>query len=1081
MRISIHLKIALLLLFTMSSSVASLADVPSITVTLNGTGEMSGDIAFNYLIVDSDSLEVGLLVEFDIGTGFRAATITGTVNNIAPAGYSGSLVWNSLSDANGIDLSNAILRIIPSNSNGSGSPGESAAFHLDNNEPPFVSIETPEGELSGNITISYQLSDSESDVLTLVGEYSVDGIWNPALTQTGITSNNYSGSLTWNSLTELQGKDDEDVQFRITVVDIDTGNTATTLPFHVDNNSLPSVSISTPTGELSGDIIISYQLADIENDVLALIGEYAINGIWSLALTKTGITSNNYSGSVTWNSLTELQGIDDEFVQFRITVADIDPGTTATTSPFHVDNNSLPSVSIFTPTEESSGNIAISYQLTDIESDVLTLIGEYAVDGIWNPALTQTGITSNDYSGSLIWNSLLNLPGIDDTDIMFRITVKDNDTGNTSATSSFHVDNNNPPFISATGPVGVFRGPALINYNLLDDETDVLGILIEYSINEGDSWNIASITGDTSNITNYISTVTWNSLIDIPLFDGVAQFRLTPHDNDRGFAAIVPLTIDNIGLPEVSVITLFPSEITGDQPFTFQIIDKESDVVFLDIEFRKNNSPSWTPALVVGETNSLFPDKYTGTLIWQTDSTGQFPHEDRFRVEFRIRATDEHIGVWTEMPLLHIDNNEIPKVLTIPTIPPPDTITGKIDLLLEISDREGDILGIRIQSSRNGGIIWKTGHALGESSGLLPSNYTPTSIWDSVLDIGFTLGATTRLRFAAFDNDRSGFVETNDFIVYNIVGDFTGDNKIDFEDISGFVDTWVNQDTVRETGPTDSIPPFLSVQKDGTIDFEDMMSFILMWNWSYNENNASLSKQIVNYRNGSSEHPIIITEKGEYDQMSALYFSIPKLENVWSARLLLSYDESGINIRDISLNDKYGENRETLFIKRTENPKGYAEIILAPLDKKPLSDWRHDIFNVVLSSDKDGYSGNVTIAYDLRDINGYVLSSGVFEHTLEIVSAIPKTYSLHNNYPNPFNPVTTIEFDLPVSGRVNLKIFNLLGEEVATLLEDELAAGRHVVKWEGLNSAKQSVSSGVYFYSIKTGSFNAVKKMLLIR
>jgi len=978
LRISIHLKIALLLLFMMLNPAASFADLPSITVSLNGTGEMSGNITFNYLILDSDSLEVNLLVEFDIGTGFSAATITGSVSNIAPAGYSGSLVWNSISDADGIDLSNAIIRITPSNSNGSGSPGESEAFHLDNNEPPFASVETPVGELSGNITISYQLSDSESDMLTLIGEYFISGIWNPALTQTGITSNNYLGSVTWNSSADLQGIDDEIVQFRITVIDNDTGNTATTSQFHVDNNSLPSVNIITPAGE-------------------------------------------------------------------------------------------------------SSDNITISYQLTDIESDVLTLIGEYSVDGIWNPALTQTGITSDDYSGSLIWNSLLNLPGIDDTDILFRLTVKDNDTGNTSSTTPFHVDNNNPPFISATGPVGVFRGPALINYSLFDNESDVLGLLIEYSVNEGSSWNIASITGDSSNITNYISTVTWNSLIDIPLFDGVAQFRLTPHDNDRGSAAIVPLTIDNIGLPEVSLVTEFPPEITGDQPFTYQIIDHESDSVFLDIEFRKNNSPSWTSALIVGQINTLFPNKYTGTLIWQTDSTGQFHHEDRFRVEFRIRARDEHLGVWSESFILHIDNNELPKLLTIPTIPPPDTITGKIDLPLVVSDREGDTLAIRIEFSRNGGINWRGGNEFGESSGLLPSNYTPTTIWDSVIDIGFTLGAATRLRFAVADNDRTGFVATNEFIVYNIVGDFTGDNKIDFEDISGFVDTWANLDTVRETGPTDSIPPFLSVQKDGKIDFEDMMSFILMWNWSYTENNVSLSKQTAEYRNANSDHPIIINEKSENDVASALYFSILDLENVWSAKVLLSYDESGIKIRDISLTDEYDENRENLFIKRYENSKGNAEIILAPLDKRPLSDWKRDFFKVILASEKDGYSGIVSIAYDLRDINGKVLSSGVFEHTLEIASTLPESYSLHNNYPNPFNPVTTIEFDLPVSGKVNLKIFNLLGEEIATLLEEELAAGRHVVRWNGLNNAKQSVSSGVYFYSITTGSFNAVKKMVLIR
>ncbi|TFB13661.1 T9SS type A sorting domain-containing protein [Candidatus Marinimicrobia bacterium MT.SAG.4] len=62
-----------------------------------------------------------------------------------------------------------------------------------------------------------------------------------------------------------------------------------------------------------------------------------------------------------------------------------------------------------------------------------------------------------------------------------------------------------------------------------------------------------------------------------------------------------------------------------------------------------------------------------------------------------------------------------------------------------------------------------------------------------------------------------------------------------------------------------------------------------------------------------------------------------------------------------------------------------------------------------------------------------------------------------------------------------MKIFNLLGEEVTTLLKEEFEAGRHSVIWDGLNNAQNTVSSGVYFYSIKSGSFSAVKKMILIR
>ena len=883
---SIHQKILQLLLLIMISSTTSLAVVPSITVTINGSGEFTGDIIFDYLITDSDNLPVDLLVEFDIGNGFTAATITGTISNIPPAGYSGSIIWNSLTDANGVDASNAIFRITPSDSNGSGSAGESAAFHLDNNEPPFASIETPAGEVVGDIAISYQLSDSEDDVLSLVGEY--------------------------------------------------------------------------------------------------------------------------------------------------------------------------------------------------------------AVEGVWNQALTQPGISSADYSGSLIWNSLNDLPGVDDINIMFRITVADNDTGNTVATTSFHVDNNNPPFISATGPTeDGFRGNALINYTLFDDETDILGLLIEYSINNGSTWNNASITGDSSNILNYSSAVTWHSLEDIPLFDGVAQIGLTPHDNDRGSSAIVPLSIDNIGLPEVIFTSAFPidpEEVVGDHTFDYQVIDNEGDSVFLDIEYRRNGASSWTQALIVGETNTLFSNKYKGTLIWQSDSAGQLSHEDRIGVEFRMRARDEHNGAWADTLVIHVDNNVEPEVLIVP-MDIPDTITGKINLPLELTDIEGDTLHIFIQFSSDSGSTWNRGTPLGESNTLLPTTftptirYTPTTIWDSVLDVGFVLDAATRLRFAAIDNDRSKWVESNDFIVNNLVGDFSGDFKIDFDDIAGFVDTWNSQDLVRETGPVadTSRVPNLIVTKDGVIDFEDLMTFILMWNWSYDNNRVSLSKQISNFSNSKSEHPIKVSNKTDENQTAELYFSLPELEDVWSGRILLSYDQSQIKIRDISLSTEYNKNRMNLFIKRTENSEGVAEIVVAPLDNKPLSQWEDDIFRVNFTSDKHGYSGMISIAYDLRDKNGAVLSSGVFEHRLEIISTLPKEYALYNNYPNPFNPVTTIEFDLPVSGRVDLKIFNLLGEEVTTLLQEEFEAGRHSVIWDGLNNAQNTVSSGVYFYSITTESFSAVKKMILLR
>jgi hypothetical protein len=90
--------------------------------------------------------------------------------------------------------------------------------------------------------------------------------------------------------------------------------------------------------------------------------------------------------------------------------------------------------------------------------------------------------------------------------------------------------------------------------------------------------------------------------------------------------------------------------------------------------------------------------------------------------------------------------------------------------------------------------------------------------------------------------------------------------------------------------------------------------------------------------------------------------------------------------------------------------------------------------------------------------------------------AKPEAFSLKQNYPNPFNPTTTIEFSLSHSGYVTLKVFNLLGAEVATVLAQKLTAGSHSIDWNGTD-----LPSGVYFYRLAVGSLVATRKMVLLK
>ena len=93
----------------------------------------------------------------------------------------------------------------------------------------------------------------------------------------------------------------------------------------------------------------------------------------------------------------------------------------------------------------------------------------------------------------------------------------------------------------------------------------------------------------------------------------------------------------------------------------------------------------------------------------------------------------------------------------------------------------------------------------------------------------------------------------------------------------------------------------------------------------------------------------------------------------------------------------------------------------------------------------------------------------------------PGQFSLSQNAPNPFNPTTTIRYELPQTTQVVLKVYNLLGQEVRLLVNERQEAGFHTVLWDGRNIAGRSVSSGVYFYRLEAGEFTRSKKMMLLK
>ena len=149
---------------------------------------------------------------------------------------------------------------------------------------------------------------------------------------------------------------------------------------------------------------------------------------------------------------------------------------------------------------------------------------------------------------------------------------------------------------------------------------------------------------------------------------------------------------------------------------------------------------------------------------------------------------------------------------------------------------------------------------------------------------------------------------------------------------------------------------------------------------------------------------------------------------------------------------------------------------------------------IVRFSSQDG----TTFPFDATAEPGYVYHCHILEHEdnemmrpFKVVAPapavaaklgdMPESFGLKQNYPNPFNPTTEISFALPVAGSVQLKVFNILGQEVKTLVDGKLNAGEHVATWDGKDSRGNGAASGVYLYRLEAGDIRETRKMLLLK
>ena len=130
---------------------------------------------------------------------------------------------------------------------------------------------------------------------------------------------------------------------------------------------------------------------------------------------------------------------------------------------------------------------------------------------------------------------------------------------------------------------------------------------------------------------------------------------------------------------------------------------------------------------------------------------------------------------------------------------------------------------------------------------------------------------------------------------------------------------------------------------------------------------------------------------------------------------------------------------------------------------------------ILLTAGHDGFPvGNLNWDSALRA--QYVEPSDITDVDDDSKKDLPNKYSLSQNYPNPFNPSTLIEFSIPNRENVKLEVYNAIGQKISTILNQEMSAGNNSFSFDASN-----LSSGIYYYTIKSGNFSASRKMILLK
>lgn len=230
---------------------------------------------------------------------------------------------------------------------------------------------------------------------------------------------------------------------------------------------------------------------------------------------------------------------------------------------------------------------------------------------------------------------------------------------------------------------------------------------------------------------------------------------------------------------------------------------------------------------------------------------------------------------------------------------------------------------------------------------------------------------------------------------------------------------------------------------------------------------------------------------GEFTQLSDVEFTVPVqaigIDSLGAGLVILklAVDRNQIQVSQVRLSEPL--NGQWFLFDTIKSGTSEVDTLWIGLSSQHALFDDGDLVNVnfQMATPSEEISGLSIISAKLKvrslpPIDAVVNSEGFLTSSTE-GQTVPKEFALEQNYPNPFNAETKIKFHLPIKSHVNISIYNLLGQRILKLLDQEFVAGIHEVMWEGKLQNEQPASSGIYIYSIRAGDFARHQKMILVK